>query len=179
MEVDDILEIQANDLYYTDYHRRLELEDYYRNILKEILQKITLNYKNKRNITYYNIPEVKPSIPDYNLTDAVLYLITALRKKRFYVRYSYPNLLIINSKDLDAQRDQLNKQKYLLYEHMKTEQLLKKNGHLNPVVEYNKEKNTDEYDPKDISSVTMFIQLYNTENDNNDNNDIKRIKYEQ
>jgi hypothetical protein len=121
-------EITANDLYYTNMLREIDLEDTYNKIFADINQKIKRAFGKHRDHIIYQVPKSKYKIENYNCYDCCAYLIQKLRKNGYYVRYYEPNNLYIELRDVEKEKEDIKKLKFLLYEDLKTKKILQENG---------------------------------------------------
>lgn len=91
----------------------------YNKILNKVYYKIKLINKRKKMDLIYEIPNYMFGYPLYNNRTCIVFVMSTLRTKGFYVKFNYPNILYISWKQL-------------VNSNMKkvTEQLINKNNEL-------------------------------------------------
>lgn len=137
-------DVNANDLYYTNRVRKLEMEQVYEKMLDRSIKAVVRSYNKGMNSLQYDIPMSNSGYDNYNYKSALCHIIKGLRQRNFYVRYVKPNCLIIDCSDIDANKDKMKEELFLEYEHRKTEILVEKNGHMASKATRNRDKNVNE-----------------------------------
>lgn len=110
--------------------------DIYNKILQKVYNKIELINKRKKTELIYEVPNYIFGYPLYDTRTCIVFIISSLRKKGFYVKFNYPNILFISWKflvnnniknityNLIKKNDdniKLNKSQNLLDKHFKNE----------------------------------------------------------
>lgn len=76
--------------------------DVYNKILKKVYNKIELINKRKKTDIIYEVPNYIFGYPLYDNRTCLVFIISSLRKKGFYVKFNFPNILFISWKSLIA-----------------------------------------------------------------------------
>lgn len=137
-----------------DLHKRRNARErnrlsYYKRVLHKCYHRIVTVSENCKTECVYKIPEFVVGMPIYNSLECVKFVVRALKKNGFYIRYTHPNLLFISWKKIPESH----------YPHSKRNAAPKKTK---PPVE--KEKNIGEY--RDITDKEHELP-YNTKILNN------------
>jgi len=74
--------------------------DVYNKILKKVYNKIEIINKRKKTELLYEIPNYIFGYPLYDNRTCIVFIISSLRKKGFFVKFNYPNILFISWKNL-------------------------------------------------------------------------------
>jgi hypothetical protein len=137
-------DVNANDLYYTNRVRKLEMEQLYDKMLERAIKAVIRSYNKGMSSLQYDIPMYNSSNANYDYISAICHIIRGLRQRNFYVRYVKPNCLLIDCSDIDANKEKMKEELFLEYEHRKTELLVQSNGHMAPKAKRNRDKNANE-----------------------------------
>lgn len=76
--------------------------DVYNKILTKVFNKIELVNKRKKTELIYEVPNYIFGYPLYDNRTCLVFVISSLRKKGFYVKFNFPNILFISWKYLVA-----------------------------------------------------------------------------
>lgn len=68
----------------------------FKGILRRIFFRIKMNLRLKKNCLLYEVPHFIMGEPIYDIKICLVFLISELRKKQFYVKFKAPNLLYIS-----------------------------------------------------------------------------------
>lgn len=74
--------------------------DVYNKILTKVYNKIELINKRKKTELVYDVPNYIFGYPLYDNRTCLVFIISSLRKKGFYVKFNFPNILFISWKFL-------------------------------------------------------------------------------
>lgn len=74
--------------------------DVYNKILTKVFNKIELVNKRKKTELIYEVPNYIFGYPLYDNRTCLVFVISSLRKKGFYVKFNFPNILFISWKYL-------------------------------------------------------------------------------
>jgi len=74
--------------------------DVYNKILKKVYNKIEIINKRKKTELLYEIQNYIFGYPLYDNRTCIVFIISSLRKKGFFVKFNYPNILFISWKNL-------------------------------------------------------------------------------
>lgn len=82
----------------------------YQKILEKCHYKIKTTSKTPNNLKccFYNVPKYVFGIPLYDIKSCIMYLVTALVKNGFDVKYTHPNLLFISWQNKTSKSTQLS-----------------------------------------------------------------------
>ena len=73
---------------------------YYKRVLHKCYHRIVTVSENCKTECVYKVPEFVVGMPIYNGLECVKFVVRALKKNGFYVKYTHPNLLFISWKDI-------------------------------------------------------------------------------
>ena len=73
---------------------------YYKRVLHKCYQRIVTVSENCKTECVYKIPEFVVGMPIYNSLECIKFVVRALRKNGFYIKYTHPNLLFISWKKI-------------------------------------------------------------------------------
>ena len=73
---------------------------YYKRVLHKCYHRIVTVSDNCKTECVYKVPEFVVGMPIYNGLECVKFVVRALKKNGFYVRYTHPNLLFISWKKI-------------------------------------------------------------------------------
>jgi hypothetical protein len=79
-------------------------EEKYRNILRKIMVKISMESKKRKYYTIIEIPMNIISIADYDFKLSLVYIMKYLKMNNLIVKYHYPNILIVYWKHMIEHR---------------------------------------------------------------------------
>ena len=90
--------LNIDDLHQKDQEKTTRKFEVYQKILEKCHNKITLTSKHSKNMgfCFYNVPKYIFGIPLYDIKSCVMFLVSALVKNGFDVKYTHPNLLFIS-----------------------------------------------------------------------------------
>ena len=71
---------------------------YYKRVLHKCYQRIVTVSENCKTECVYKVPEFVVGMPIYNGLECVKFVVRALKKNGFFVKYTHPNLLFISWK---------------------------------------------------------------------------------
>lgn len=73
---------------------------YYKRVLHKCYHRIVTVSENCKTQCVYKVPEFVVGMPIYNGLECVKFVVRALKKNGFYVKYTHPNLLFISWKEI-------------------------------------------------------------------------------
>ena len=73
---------------------------YYKRVLHKCYHRIVTVYESCKMECVYKVPEFVVGMPIYNGMECVRFVVKALRKNGFFVKYTHPNLLFISWKNI-------------------------------------------------------------------------------
>lgn len=159
-------QLNANDLYYTNLIRKEELNEEYNKIMNDCNEQIISAYQKNRNSIQFEVPNKRRNIVNYNMVECICHIMIEQRKKNFYVRYIEPNFLYIEFSDKEKEAEYKNKQKFLMYESLKSMNMIRQHKTLSSLSITNRAKNNDELlDYNNIDKIPMLE--YNKGNTDN------------
>ena len=90
--------LNIDDLHQKDQEKTTRKFEVYQKILEKCHNKIVATSKHSNNMgfCFYNVPKYIFGIPLYDIKSCVMFLVTALVKNGFDVKYTHPNLLYIS-----------------------------------------------------------------------------------
>jgi hypothetical protein len=90
--------INIDDLYETKKKNDLNRLDIYNKLLLKIHSRIKTasRIRNSEHFCHFIMPEILIGLPNYNLSDCLIFVIDCLEKDGFLTRYVHPNLLLIS-----------------------------------------------------------------------------------
>lgn len=141
--------------------------DVYNKILKKVFNKIELINKRKKTELIYEVPNYIFGYPLYDNRTCIVFVISSLRKKGFYVKFNFPNILFISWKNIISSNI-----KNITFN------LMKKNDDINKI---NRSHNKlDNHFKKENKKILEDIDNLIQKNDNLDDNfnydeDIKKL----
>jgi len=140
-------DFNINKLIKDQYNQQQKKLDIYNKILKKVYNKIELVNKRKKTELIYEVPNYIFGYPLYDNRTCIVFIISSLRKKNFYVKFNYPNILFISWKNLV--QTSLQKVTYNLIK--KNEQDIKLNDSQKKINQHFKKENNKLLD--DINSL--------------------------
>jgi len=90
--------LNIDDLHQKDQEKTTRKFEVYQKILEKCHNKITSTSRHSNNMgfCFYNVPKYIFGIPLYDIKSCVMFLVSALVKNGFDVKYTHPNLLFIS-----------------------------------------------------------------------------------
>ena len=98
-----------NDIFNTTSLIEHKKDEKYRDILRNVMIKISLENKKKKVFTIIEIPMTILNMNTYNIKIALSFVMKYLRNNDIRVKYNYPNILIISWKHLIDKKKKLIK----------------------------------------------------------------------
>jgi hypothetical protein len=142
--------LNIDDLHQKDQEKTTRKFEVYQKILEKCHNKIVATSKHSNNMgfCFYNVPKYIFGIPLYDIKSCVMFLVTALVKNGFDVKYTHPNLLYI------SWQNKTNKNALML-EAPKTESSYSNNNYSNNTnySNNNNDENSLLFNTKKVSSV--------------------------
>jgi hypothetical protein len=94
---DAVRKINIDELYEKDQRRNLKQLSIFNKILNRVQTRIRATARNKRadKHIWFTIPEFIFGEPVYDKTDCIAYVVTKLSENGFYIRFIYPNTLLV------------------------------------------------------------------------------------
>lgn len=124
-------EFDINNLINENLYKEQKHQEIYEKILKKIYNKIKLTNKKKQYTILFEVPNYIFGHSLYNTKSCIAYIIFKLRKQGLFIKFTYPNILIIsweqtmrnsyqhvkqkNIETNNKQKDQINYNKNLKY----------------------------------------------------------------
>lgn len=140
--------------------------DVYNKILKKVYNKIELINKRKKTELIYEVPNYIFGYPLYDNRTCMVFIISSLRKKGFYVKFNFPNILFISWKSLIS-----NNIKNITYNLMKkNDETHKINRSQNKLDKHFKQQNK-----KILEDIDSLIQTNNNFDDIDYEDDLKKL----
>ena len=93
-------DFDINILIDDQYKQQQKKLDIYNKILNKIYNKIKLVNKRKKTDLIYEIPNYIFGFPLYNNRTCLVFIISSMRKKGFFIKFNFPNILYISWNDL-------------------------------------------------------------------------------
>jgi|TARA_Y100000389_G_C17233504_1_gene399367 hypothetical protein len=90
--------LNIDELHQKDQEKTTRKFEVYQKILEKCHNKITSTSRHSNNMgfCFYNVPKYIFGIPLYDIKSCVMFLVSALVKNGFDVKYTHPNLLFIS-----------------------------------------------------------------------------------
>lgn len=148
------------------YNNQQKKLDVYNKILKKVYNKIELVNKRKKTNLLYEIPNYMFGHPLYDNRTCIVFIISSLRKKGFYVKFNYPNILFISWKNL-VQNNLKNITENLM---KKNENTIKLNNSQQKLNNHFKKENN-----KLLDDINTLIQTNNNNIEVDYEDDIKKL----
>lgn len=140
--------------------------DVYNKILRKVFNKIELINKRKKTELIYEVPNYIFGYPLYDNRTCMVFVISSLRKKGFYVKFNFPNILFISWKFLVQ-----NSLKTVTYNLMKkNDETVKINKSQNMLDKHFKKENK-----KILEDINSLIQKNENFEDINYEEDLKKL----
>ena len=93
-------DFNVNTLIKDQYNQQQKKLDIYNKILKKVYNKVELINKRKKTELIYEVPNYIFGYPLYDNRTCIVFIISSLRKKNFYVKFNFPNILFISWKNI-------------------------------------------------------------------------------
>lgn len=140
--------------------------DVYNKILRKLYVKIELINKRKKTELIYEVPNYIFGYPLYDNRTCIVFIMSSLRKKSFYVKFNYPNILFISWKSMIS-----NNIKNITYN------LIKKNDDDHKINNSHNmlDKHFKKENKKILDDIDSIIQTNNSFDDFDYDDDLKKL----
>ena len=89
-------DFNINNLINENLHKEQKHQEVYEKILQKIYNKIKITNKKKQYTILYEVPNYIFGHSLYNIKSCITYIIFKLRKQDLFIKFTYPNILIIS-----------------------------------------------------------------------------------
>jgi hypothetical protein len=89
-------DFNINNLINENLDKEQKHQEVYNKILQKIYNKIKLTNKKKQYTILYEVPNYIFGHSLYNIKSCIVYIIYKLRKQGLFIKFTYPNILIIS-----------------------------------------------------------------------------------
>ena len=162
-------QFDINNLIQANVHREEKHQQVYDKILKKVYHKIKLTNKKRQYKILFEVPNYVFGFALYNPKTCMVYIITTLRKSGLFVKFTYPNILIISWEE--AMRQRYKKQPVQKFQNTQSRNnMIQQQSKPKPKTNYSKYNKMNNDLIKSFESGT----INNVQTNNNNNNGMEK-----